>query len=243
MTDQHNGDNDTIMNRMKKLLALTVNPNPNEAANAAAKVQEMLITHNIEMAELENWMNRDEIKEIGVTEVRYEYSGRNHPLKRWKESLASTLSHFNHVRLLYHGNSHFIFIGEATQIQAMVLMYEWIKTQLEIGASRDWPIYKESCRVNHYIREDPLVYRNSYFMGAVQVIWDRLSEIRRDAEKSHAETMTAIVLVHDTAIGAYMEDKYSNLKEQKVKHSKNWSRSAIEMGKKTGREVGLGTEG
>jgi hypothetical protein len=44
---------ETILVRIKKLLALSQSPNPNEAAAAAAKAQALLTQHNIAMAEVE----------------------------------------------------------------------------------------------------------------------------------------------------------------------------------------------
>lgn len=44
---------ETILVRIKKLLALSESPNPNEAAAAAAKAQALLTQHNLELAQIE----------------------------------------------------------------------------------------------------------------------------------------------------------------------------------------------
>src|SRR3712207_287418 len=44
---------DRVVERIKKLLALTSSQNPNEAALAASKAQELLFRHNLSMAMVE----------------------------------------------------------------------------------------------------------------------------------------------------------------------------------------------
>jgi hypothetical protein len=43
----------TVLTKIKKLLALSTSSNPNEAASAAAKAQELLMQHNLTMSQIE----------------------------------------------------------------------------------------------------------------------------------------------------------------------------------------------
>ncbi len=43
----------TVLSKIKKLLALSTSSNPNEAALAAAKAQELLMIHNLTLSQVE----------------------------------------------------------------------------------------------------------------------------------------------------------------------------------------------
>lgn len=52
MTIANNTADTVVLERIQKLIALTTSPNLNEAANAAAKVQEVLDAHNLNMSQV-----------------------------------------------------------------------------------------------------------------------------------------------------------------------------------------------
>ena len=231
----------TIIERIRKLLALTVNPNPNEAAAAAAKVQEMLDLHNLTMAEVGDWTSKDSKPSIGVNQVTVEYSGKNHPLKRWKESLAQILCYPN-CKVFIRGGTHLIFVGETTNVEVIVQLYKWLVSQLEVAAVPGWVEYKHRCLETITHREDPLVFRNSFFVGANDKISDRLNERRAELRKASLASMTSIVLVHSEAVNDYI------LNNMRIGKTKKFNRPKIDagsfaQGQVVGSQVNLGESG
>lgn len=67
-----------LVERIKKLLALSESSNENEAAIAAQKAQELLVLHNLELSDLSESDN--EIKEVNIEE--------SSKISNWKLSLA-----------------------------------------------------------------------------------------------------------------------------------------------------------
>lgn len=242
MTTTNNTDqtpDQDVLDRVKKLLALTVNPNPNEAAAAAAKAQEILEKYNLTMAEVGNWTDQEDIK-VGVVHETIQFHTKNFPLRQWKEDLADTVARYNQVEILTLGRTHLVFVGESTNVQVVISLYQWLVSQLEIAAIPGWREYRDMCKETGTHREDPLVFRNSFFSGAVSEIQHRFVTRRRE----QSETMQAIVKVHDQAIWDYIGETFT-LGKGKSRGSKagGFSPEGFSQGREVGRKVDLGDTG
>jgi hypothetical protein len=233
-----------VVERIRKLLALTVNPNGNEAAVAAVKAQELLDKFNLEMADIGGWYHHNGVEhKVGIVEDRFQYAEMHSPLKAWKIRLAQTLCNNNNINLLLNKTS-FYFIGEATNVEVVKVLYQWLVSQLELAAVPAWKIYKANCAETGEHREDPLVFRNSFFSGANGSISQRMYDRKQALLEESRETMTAIVRVHTAAIEEFIEDRYGkNLKSVKGHRTNRFSGSAYAAGKVAGDQVNLGDKG
>lgn len=223
-----------ILNKVDALLARTTSPFPAEAATAAKLAVELLDKYQLTMADVHNWADTPDAR-VGIVEETFVYSGRTSPLKRWKEDLAGVLSYQMQVKLLTKAKTTFVFIGEATNVAVVMSLYQWLVSQLEVAAVPAWKEYARKCNDEGTHREDPLVFRSSFFQGAISTIDDRL--------RQRAATSTAIVRVHRESIDDFMKASYPILKTAKKRKASKADYSAYVQGKIVGESVNLGDAG
>lgn len=100
-------DRENILNKVKKLFALAGNnSSEEEARQATLKAQELMVKHNIDMAEVDG-VDLDKSEEI--TEVGVDVGP-----KKWKYTLAHIVADNFRCRFFMRGKEHFIFYGHET---------------------------------------------------------------------------------------------------------------------------------
>ena len=228
-----------ILARIHKLLALATSDNENEAANAAAKAQTMLMEYNISEDELNAFGNKDKEK---VVEVRT--GGRtNHNRSNWYNALAVTVSDANLCKILTSG-SGLIWIGKKTNVEVAQYILENLTRDLTRICDLTWKA------INYHQNSLPKIsrvhgktWKNNFYHGANQTIRERLRSNLIALKET--PTINALVVHSDFEIKEYMNIHYPSLTYNKFTINRN--SSGFEAGKAAGRAVqfrsGLGAGG
>lgn len=158
------------LDKVGKLLRLSTSSNPNEAALAASRAQEIMSRFKIDQAALAYDQNgkaevREEIKDFGFDPIH-----RSNRLSRWRAALARHLARANACKL-YMTGSNLCLVGRASDVGAVRYLFNWLEQQVEQLVQRD-------CRGCGF------VYANNYRLGVVDTIDQKLREQKRHTEET-----------------------------------------------------------
>lgn len=240
---------DTILKKIKKLLALSnKNSNENEAAAAAAKAQELLLQHNLSMAQVES---TDFEKREHVSHEYREIFRQNRI--NWKVDLANTVAMANLCSILTSGR-RLIWIGKPSNIEVAEYLWATLSDDLESICDRRWNeivrlrAMEKETGINPF-KDYSLLYvhgktwKNSFYYGAINTISQRLNETKKNLRVN--ENMNALIVTSDKEVEAYIKKTWPRLN-----HNNNSVRiygSAYESGKAAGRNIqfkqGMGAGG
>jgi hypothetical protein len=160
--------NKRIIDRIRKLLSLAKSDNEHEAANAAAKAQELLSQYNLSMSDIPT----DDDGKVRADTAR---SRTRQRLEKWAKALAClTAKAFDCA--YYHsldGNTCFVGVGADQEVCAWTYGYLY-KTLLRMGSKH---MQTPRCRRLRSSRSKALA-RESYLLGVVYAVSDRLEAQR-----------------------------------------------------------------
>lgn len=195
-----------IIEKVRKLLALSNSSNEHEAALAAAHAQRLLAEHNLCMSELD-------VKEEGAGEVELEVA---RTVPKWLSSLFATVANgfdcFPVVTTTATASRlRFIGVGEDPLVASCTLQF--LMQELRRLASAYLRATEASGgRLSSTGRQR---VRNSYLLGGVQGVRQALN-----AQKAQTPTTSkALVPVKDALIKQYREEQLGELRMQRNRRS------------------------
>lgn len=155
-----------LIEKIKKLLRLSEDPNNEHVAEAAAqKAQELIDQHNIREEML---VVSDESTQKTREDPRWQgFIFQNRRVQPWAVNLCSALADNNYGIVGIVSGRGVKFCGSAIDFNLCVAMFQWISKQLQDLASNQ-------C---NGVRE-----HNSFKLGAVGTIRKRLQDGKKDAE-------------------------------------------------------------
>lgn len=182
-----------LLDRLRKILALTESPVEGEAQAAAGKLRELLIEHNLTVADLE-------MRGSAAPRIHEEGHDLGKAAFNWKLDLAETIAEYYYCAALVSRYRKTVkFVGRPDNVESLKMLYAWLIDQIkEISASE---------RRNHHVRTgehiDPLRWQVNFGRGLVDRLGSRLAEMReRDRVDSK---ICAIVVHHATEVSDYLE--------------------------------------
>jgi hypothetical protein len=208
---------ETIIEKIQKLLALSTSSNENEAASALAKAQKLLLLHNISMEEVEALKKPDRV---------YVKDSVLISRGRWRVRLLSAIAQYNFCRMVYfpnRSNTLAVLVGEKINIEAVKLMYDLIAEQLVHMAAVAY--------MNSTERIHAATWKDSFYNGAIRTIRIRLDMERRGLD-SH--TM-ALVVVREDELNQAERNFFPKTRQAKPKPVK--FNSGYEAGRQAGNMV------
>jgi predicted amidohydrolase len=163
---------ETLIEKVRKLLALAESPNENEAALAAEKAQELMLRHGIDMAQVAAASGKST---IGAEEGKTR--GKVDP---WRRTLAHHVAKSMGGRIVYandYGSQSgtIYWFGPSGTIEAMTELYAYLEGTL-VNLSAIATAKREETWI-HGRR-----WRTSFLAGAVQRIGRRLAARRKTIE-------------------------------------------------------------
>jgi hypothetical protein len=234
---------DQVIDRVRKLLALSTSSNPHEAASAAARAQEILDRYELDRAMIETSPELDEGEQEPVEDTRL---GGDLPLfedkalPTWKSCLAREIAEANGCKVYasgQRGEKAVAMIGRRSDMQKVRYLFGYLVTEVDRLARRDG---KGMGRT----------WINSYRLGAVctikKALWEARATMKAEARAEAQGDSVALVRV-DRALSlldARLRDakrfaeEHLNLKRQARPARRN--AGAYECGQKAGREVSIG---
>ncbi len=209
-----------IIERVRKLLALSNSSNEHEAALAAAHAQRLLAEHNLAMSELE-------MQEEGAGEVELQVA---RTVPKWLSSLFATVANafdcFPIVTTIQTcSRLRFIGVGDDPGVAACTLEY-LMKELRRLASLYLRALDSRSGKLSAVSRER---VRSSYLLGGVHGVRQALQ-----AQKAQTPTTsTALVPVKDALIRQYREEHLGQLRTRRSRSSTVLS-AAFHQGRQDG---------
>lgn len=253
-------DINSILSKLKKLQRLyegakAINSEA-EAANAAAKIQNLLTQYNLSMVDLDSVA--DDSQKSSVTEDQLDDRWSRKTGGAWDQLLLYGICKYNFCytivsqkhtsritsggRLVYEVRRKFIVIGEQQNIEVVKWLFAVLSRQLyELSKKR----YKEyladdsQALIRSFTGEKrmpPAKFHRSYLTGAAKGVQDRLKE-ERDRELQAQVQVNALVLRTDQKLNDYVAENYKDLRSSRPMHI--GSGHAMAMGREDGRKVNI----
>lgn len=253
-------DINSIISKLKKLQRLhegakAINSEA-EAANAAAKIQNLLIQYNLSMADLDSVADNEQ-----ATNVVEEKLGDNWARKCggfWDQLLLYGICKYNfcyvivskrhEYRVNRNGNEvreqrqKYIVIGEPHNIEVVKWLFDVLAGQLYRLALKRYEEYRndDSQALMRIFTGEKRMHRGtflrSYLAGAAKGVQDRLKE-ERDRELQAQVQVNALVLRTDQKLNDYVAENYKDLRSSRPMHI--GSGHAMAMRREDGRKVNI----
>lgn len=196
-----------LVEKLRKVLALTTSPEEGEAAAASAMLQKLLTQHNLEIADLEQ---KGAQPAASVIE-------RPHDLGKaafkWKLDLAEAVAaHYYCAPIINRYSKRVAFVGRPDNVDALQLLYSWLIQQIAAVSNVKRKEHAELTG-NHV---DPLRWQVAFGEGAVMRLAERLDQIKDRRERAAAQQsartpdgeIVALVLHHAAEVSDYMEEHH-----------------------------------
>lgn len=218
---------ETIIDKIKKLLAMAEHPNSNEheAAIAMEKAQQLLFEHNLTRADIATPDNTD-----GVAPGIGTIDGTENHGYVWKRFLLSTIARNSLCRIVVTpSRKAWHLFGTYDNVKATLEMYHWITPELESIALRAWRNYQ-----NNGGYESARRWKQGFFMGAIKTIGDRLES----SLKTFTATQpgNALIVYNDKQLSAAVHKVFPRLGQSRISVS---SGSGYQAGRAAGSSIRL----
>ena len=221
---------DSLKEKIKKLLALASSANENEAAAAMGMAQELLIRHKLTMADLPD--NEVPHEEVIKDEDPLFAAGRIH---QWKSQLANLFATYNNCRLVkYTGarmadgkrGTKLVIFGRPSDIDIVRYLLAYSITTLTNFA-------RIPCM------DEGHSYKQSWFLGAVTGIQEKLRESKIRAQEGASQFALVKVENQLKEVDSFIRGNVGKLRKGTGGNTKiNYD--AYQQGHKVGRNFDLG---
>ncbi len=203
-----------IIDKVRKLLALSTSSNEHEAALAAQRATEMLLKHNLSLADLE-------VKKSPYTwhDTPFEQSG-------WKRSLIYGIAKYNLCdTILSKGGKSLHIVGKQHNIEVVLYLYAYLGREIDRLADLGY----KSTLTNNTIRR----WKTAFREGAVYEVVERLKDAHQGADNG----CRALVVVNTKELDEEMRKRFKNART--VSRHIRADAAAYASGQTAGRSIPL----
>ncbi len=213
-----------------------------EAEAFAGKIQELLLKHNLTMGEVEATneerakvkkavhveeaeVTAEDIRGVGNTRGRYPHLVQ----------LALVVADGHFCRLLLRSSRKaLVFIGEDTNRQVAMAMYQWLARQMILGAKEAHKMHRAEGG-----GDDPWAWAVSYYQGFYVRIRLRYGEMTRP-KADHSECQALMVVERNKeATDTWTKQRYPRLGENRSRAGRVSSPAGMAAGDRAGQSVAL----
>jgi len=195
---------DTVVDKIRKLLALASSTNVHEAAAAAARAQQLMMEHKLAAHELDT-VGEDEAATVGRMSMVEDSS----VLHAWKGELIGSLARYGFCKAIQspvrgadgEKRIRLTIVGTSDDANTVVYLYGYLMNEI-----------KRLCAAEAKGRG--VEFANAFKRGAVRAIALRLKELRKEQTTTAANAETALALINraDAAIDAFMGKEFPKLR-------------------------------
>lgn len=183
-----------LVDKLRKILALTNSPEEHEAAAAAEHLQRLLTQHNLDIADLEQ---RGAATKPGVVKGAHDLGKAAFT---WKLNLAEVVAEYYFVHPLVDRKAKtVVFIGRPDNVDSMKMLYEWLMEQTKAISASERRAH--IAKTGEHI--DPLRWQVNFGLGVVSRLGQRLHELSK--RRAADVTEHALVLSHKSEISDWLE--------------------------------------
>jgi hypothetical protein len=240
-------DISAVIEKVKKLLALSTSSNANEAANAMALANKLIDQYRLDIAELEDKEHSEPIEE----DDGYIYeSGK---ITQWKSSLVMTLAGFYGCAVwndttINHKTTTVVDIDNGTHHYSeasgrKVSRYRLVGRRSDIGITRYMFAYitAEIARLSAIeAKGKGRVFVNSYCMGFVSGVRAQLNKSRVEVQQSATSNAIVKINAREEEATVAMHNMHTGLRASKTTSHSRVDRDAFYRGKERGASMHLG---
>jgi len=225
---------DKVLKKLQKLLALSASDNENEANLAMSKAEELMREHNLSLADIA-------IDGSGADVDSAEVAGLTKSIQKWERMLGNCIANSFNGRSIYYklgrGGWQFTFVAGRTDLTIIVDLYERLRQTIR-RMSKAYVDNNKSPFVS------PRTLHNSYRLGVVDVVWDRLikvqsnSQSNNNSQNAYGLTGTELLVVKQQAVDDRVNDLFPRVKKP-VRTRSVVDPDAYQQGQVDGRNVNL----
>ena len=169
-------DQDKVIERIRKLLALSTSSNEFEAAEAAAKAQELLLKYNLSMATV------DVPETDAVDRVNWLC-----PDQTWQQVLVNGIATTNLCQVVrYDSKSKLAIFGSMSNVEVVEYLYSYLAAAID-------RLCQDKCK------GQGVAYKNAWRQGAIHTVCQKLREGIEQFKAASPQSM-ALILVKDKAV-------------------------------------------
>lgn len=201
---------DSVLDLIRKCLALSQSPNEFEAELAMAKAQELLLKHNLSMDQVKDAPKEDLAELIDC----YADIGSD----TWLRLLYNVIAEQNFCKVVGHHNNISI-LGRMVNVQATLEMAQWMQVQVERlceeACQKDLKRYSSKLadgtyHFSVYNRESTRSFKQSFYLGIVSRIGERLRALRQESVNQSIDStrVTALVVRLREEATSFMRKEY-----------------------------------
>ena len=223
---------DELISKIRKLMTLEKGAkelgNTAEAANAAARIQDILLKYNLDMSTVENVGEETDIAEDKMDWTQFWKKSEGD----WVKALAHAISKANLCKSISvnHGEGKYslLLVGETQNIIVVRYLIEFLITRAREICRKDFKTYEGLGGPQKWG-----VFRRSFFNGFAIVIAARVKE----QTQTQPQQVQGLILVHDAKVKEYLDNNHRNLRPGKpMKQNGNHGRV---FGVQAGRDISL----
>ena len=210
-----NEPNKLVIEKLKKLIALSESPNENEAASALAKTYILLAKHGLSISDLE--IKDENIVEKGILNKKR--------LRSWESALISAIISATYTEALHMpGEGKVSIVGREVNIIAAENLFDYLHKSI-IRISKK---YKGVVR-----------HSDSFRMGMVVNISERLNKLKEDLSplKEERQMVVSMKKQADKENREFLNNNYGKLNKKRVNN--NVEPNSYGLGQKIGHKVSL----
>jgi len=216
-------ENNNIINRVKKLLALAGNNSDiHEAAAAMAKAQELIARHHISEAMLKiNAGSPSELAPI-ISRVIYR-SGR---VATWLALLAEAVGEVNGCVVYTVRKYGVMAVGEADDISLVEILLRYLDDEVTRAC-------KQACSLRYMSKSEGRIFANRFKVGAMTALERRLKETHQRVKQEAAaapQGQYALALLDNKLSRAKQETPKLNFSKIRHRECQDGYASGVEAG-------------
>ncbi|HHL35404.1 MAG TPA: DUF2786 domain-containing protein [Desulfobulbaceae bacterium] len=235
MVQQVNRVDDKIIIKLQKLLALSASDNENEASLAMSKAEQLMREHNLSLADVA-------MDGSGADVESAEVAGLTLSVQKWERTLGGCIANAFNGRSVYYRLGHgqgweFTFVAGRTDLIIIVDLYKRLRQTIK----RMSKAYVDANR-SPYV--SPRTQHNSYRLGMVDTVWDRLIAIQSHSQSNHGEqnayglTGTELLVVKQQAVDNRLDELFDKVKAAPKSRS-NVDLLSFQQGQDDGKNISL----
>lgn len=224
---------DDIIDRVRKLLALSTSTNEHEAAAAATRAAQLMKDYQIEQAQLEV-DDEDSVRQEPIVKHTIQDEGRN--IITWKSVIAGACARDMGCKI-YYLEGKTTFFGRTSVCQAVSYTYLYLVREIERLADSAWDREKETSL------ENGKSWKHSFKYGAATTVSARMREaktIQDEVFKAQAtasqEKALAVIAKHDNEV----VEAYKVIQKGFTKRSSGGTGATVYSGFQHGQKAGAG---
>lgn len=210
-----------VLEKIRRLLALSHSSNEHEAALAAAKAQELLFKYNLSANDVPGESVRREDFERQFIDVG---NGAT-----WRIRLIHAVSKYNFGKVIVLDRiGKLALIAEPHNAEVILYIYQYVRNEIDRLADEAWAAQGKVGNARSW--------KGSFRLGAVQAVADQLKAQRGESEQAD-DNSRALVLAKDTALAEKVRELYPLLR--KNRSSPRIDSSGWAAGKRAGENISI----